>query len=273
MNERGKSFVKVCGDEDLETDTGARQELVELGCFSEARNTEPKTEGLITPISQWSSRRQGKSPEAPMTEPSLVGAEKSLTRKPVTKPTIIYDDESTESEAEIEASATKTSANLGRHEDLDSGEEVEVNNRKQFCVSTSNPNSCEIPGRSTRNKHKPINTPTRFPDHDVPHEQSIGVGAAALSPPSSTANALTPALSSTSASESNTAVSIVTSLMCPICSLENDTEALRCAVCCHVLAPSSLPGCWACKSESCRALAYLNVGDNGICGLCGTPKA
>jgi len=61
--------------------------------------------------------------------------------------------------------------------------------------------------------------------------------------------------------------------VCKICSLDSGAEALTCAACGHVLDPSTMRNCWSCKSSTCKELGYVNVGDNGLCGLCGERKA
>ncbi|MBE7182395.1 MAG: hypothetical protein INR71_14525 [Terriglobus roseus] len=59
---------------------------------------------------------------------------------------------------------------------------------------------------------------------------------------------------------------------CPICSLDNSPHTLICAACSHVLEPDIIVGCWRCRESSCAESAYLNAGDVGRCGLCGTAK-
>ena len=59
---------------------------------------------------------------------------------------------------------------------------------------------------------------------------------------------------------------------CPICSVGNDPAALTCSVCANVLQPSFVPDSWRCRSKTCRDSSYINAGDVGICGVCGTRK-
>ncbi|KAK4497145.1 hypothetical protein PRZ48_011595 [Zasmidium cellare] len=61
-------------------------------------------------------------------------------------------------------------------------------------------------------------------------------------------------------------------IACPICSVENESEALLCMVCSHVLRPKLVANCWRCKSETCKDSKYINAGDVGRCGLCGGQK-
>jgi hypothetical protein len=59
---------------------------------------------------------------------------------------------------------------------------------------------------------------------------------------------------------------------CPICSLENDSDAPTCIACSHVLKPSLMRNRWSCGSEQCKGSRYINAGDVGRCGLCGAQK-
>ena len=59
---------------------------------------------------------------------------------------------------------------------------------------------------------------------------------------------------------------------CPICSVSNEPAALTCSVCANVLHPDFAPNSWRCQSETCRDSSYINAGDVGMCGVCGTRK-
>ncbi|KEF63477.1 uncharacterized protein A1O9_01455 [Exophiala aquamarina CBS 119918] len=64
-------------------------------------------------------------------------------------------------------------------------------------------------------------------------------------------------------------------IICPICSLENPRMNSTCLACSHVIDPAKDPRHWSCKSEVCRdgpTAGYLNSGDTGICGVCGTRR-
>jgi hypothetical protein len=61
-------------------------------------------------------------------------------------------------------------------------------------------------------------------------------------------------------------------LSCPICSVENQPTALTCLVCANVLQPDAIPNSWRCGSSTCRDSSYINAGDVGLCGVCGTRK-
>jgi hypothetical protein len=59
---------------------------------------------------------------------------------------------------------------------------------------------------------------------------------------------------------------------CPICSLENDAGALTCGACANVLNKDFVPDHWRCKSAACEGSQYINAGDAGVCGVCGTAR-
>ncbi|OAA39273.1 WLM domain containing protein [Beauveria brongniartii RCEF 3172] len=59
---------------------------------------------------------------------------------------------------------------------------------------------------------------------------------------------------------------------CPLCSLENDAAAVRCAACGNVLRADAVQGVWRCGGAGCEGTGYLNAGDCGVCGLCGRRK-
>lgn len=63
-----------------------------------------------------------------------------------------------------------------------------------------------------------------------------------------------------------------TNSACPICTTLNPPTSLTCGMCAHVLKPDFIPNTWSCKSEACRDGEYLNAGDVGVCGVCGTRK-
>ncbi|KAL8780071.1 MAG: hypothetical protein Q9213_006630 [Squamulea squamosa] len=62
-------------------------------------------------------------------------------------------------------------------------------------------------------------------------------------------------------------------LSCPICSMANESSALLCIACSHVLQPRLMLGNWSCRSSACRDTKYLNGGDCGVCGVCGSRKS
>jgi hypothetical protein len=63
-----------------------------------------------------------------------------------------------------------------------------------------------------------------------------------------------------------------TPVSCPVCTCENDANALTCAVCANVLNKQLVPNAWSCKAPTCKETAYVNAGDAGVCGVCGVAK-
>lgn len=59
---------------------------------------------------------------------------------------------------------------------------------------------------------------------------------------------------------------------CPVCSVINEATHLTCSVCSNVLQPKFVPNSWRCDSLACKDTAFVNAGDVGLCGACGTRK-
>lgn len=59
---------------------------------------------------------------------------------------------------------------------------------------------------------------------------------------------------------------------CSVCSSENEHSALTCCICSNVLQVDFVPNSWRCKSLTCKDSKYVNAGDVGLCGVCGTRK-
>lgn len=282
LNDKGKSFVKVCGDEDPEDDDGARQEMAELGSFAKARSTEPEPEPkpkkrIMTTINKSSTRTKNAGRQSAKAQQTTVPSEGYSTAKSASERKKIYNDESTESEAETEAPAIKVPVTLIDDEETASEAEEGSGSRKQRHSTTGPAMKAASEDRSDSTRHEPVSSTTSS------DQGLITIAPAGLIDPDDAApkfpaapaetDASFVAVSTPPVSTTTVATTVANSGICPICSLENDLDALKCAVCSHVLAPSSLPGCWPCQSEGCKRLGYLNVGDNGICGLCGAPKA
>lgn len=60
---------------------------------------------------------------------------------------------------------------------------------------------------------------------------------------------------------------------CPVCSFNNASTALSCSVCSNVLQAEFVPDWWSCKSSLCRDSIYINAGDVGRCGICGSKNS
>jgi hypothetical protein len=65
---------------------------------------------------------------------------------------------------------------------------------------------------------------------------------------------------------------ITKSIVCPVCTSENDSGVLTCAICANVLNAALVLDHWRCKSSTCEESTYINAGDVGLCGVCGTVK-
>ena len=59
---------------------------------------------------------------------------------------------------------------------------------------------------------------------------------------------------------------------CPLCSMINERSALICLACSHVLQPQLMQSTWRCQSSTCQGSKYLNAGDCGLCGVCGSSR-
>ena len=59
---------------------------------------------------------------------------------------------------------------------------------------------------------------------------------------------------------------------CSVCSMENESTTLTCVACSNVLKPEFIPNVWRCSGSSCKGSKYINAGDAGVCGVCGTRK-
>lgn len=94
-----------------------------------------------------------------------------------------------------------------------------------------------------------------------------GEGESEHHPPTSATDAETPA-----AANAPPAWDFSDVIACPICSLENEPDSPTCMACSHVLKTSLMPNHWRCNSEQCKGTTYINAGDVGRCGLCGTSK-
>lgn len=60
---------------------------------------------------------------------------------------------------------------------------------------------------------------------------------------------------------------------CSVCSLENDPSSLTCVACSNVIKPDLVPDHWTCRSAPCAGSKYLNSGDAGACGVCGSLRS
>lgn len=59
---------------------------------------------------------------------------------------------------------------------------------------------------------------------------------------------------------------------CSMCSLDNEVGSLTCTACSNVLDLQLVPNHWKCKSAACKGSRYINSGDAGRCGVCGSSR-
>lgn len=59
---------------------------------------------------------------------------------------------------------------------------------------------------------------------------------------------------------------------CSICSVDNESSAITCMVCSHVLDTSKVHGYWRCQNTSCSGTEFINADDSALCGLCGARR-
>lgn len=71
-------------------------------------------------------------------------------------------------------------------------------------------------------------------------------------------------------SEQEPTSNTTSSNICAVCSLTNEAGSPTCAACSNVLNVEIMPGHWRCRSASCSDSVYVNAGDCGRCGLCGS---
>ena len=115
----------------------------------------------------------------------------------------------------------------------------------------------------TNPSHSPSTSSPPPPNPRTEPTTTYAPKASTSTPTPSCATSITPSSSST--------------ITCPICSLANPRLNSTCLACAHVISPAKDPRHWSCQSEACRdnstPAGYLNAGDAGICGLCGTRRS
>lgn len=60
---------------------------------------------------------------------------------------------------------------------------------------------------------------------------------------------------------------------CPVCTTENADDNICCMVCGCVLREDLVKDTWRCQSVACKGGNYINPGDYGVCGVCGSRKS
>jgi hypothetical protein len=60
---------------------------------------------------------------------------------------------------------------------------------------------------------------------------------------------------------------------CAVCSLVNEAGSLVCEICSNVLNPHLVADHWKCSSMTCGGSQYINSGEVGRCGACGSARS
>lgn len=128
-------------------------------------------------------------------------------------------------------------------------------------------------GRDPPKPDQPAISENGLPSLDVIKNARPSAVPATLESPSSAVPGVSIASTRTQSSPEDRPA-IPSSIVCPICSLENPRLRATCMACAHVLDPRKDPRCWTCTSDVCResGTAYLNAGDAGVCGICGARR-
>ncbi|KAH7417010.1 WLM domain-containing protein [Cadophora sp. MPI-SDFR-AT-0126] len=98
-----------------------------------------------------------------------------------------------------------------------------------------------------------------------PQKSSQGPAATARKEPSNGEGSSMPSMSGDAVYQSPP----IANGTCPVCSVDNEQNALTCIVCANVLKPEFVANSWKCTSSACKDSSYANAGDVGLCGVCG----
>ncbi|KAH0388458.1 WLM domain-containing protein, partial [Aureobasidium melanogenum] len=246
MNPEDGNMVRVCENEDSE-DKDARRE------FDELREIDQATPKLYT----HSSTRPPSKGKAKQTVPDDDASTESdddqdldTSRsfiKPPTKTQPIPDDLSTDSEDEIQDITAIV-------QEKSKQKEKNVSEQRSSSSKLLQPPPVDIRDESTASES----------EKNAPNASSV--------PSSSVTPTSTQVGNTATQSKPKERPPVAPSSTCKICSLENETTAAMCVACSHVLNPALMPNCWRCTSTECQSVGYVNPGDYGVCGLCGSTK-
>ncbi|KAK6000345.1 hypothetical protein QM012_003977 [Aureobasidium pullulans] len=254
MNPEDGNMVRVCENEDSE-DKDAQRE------FDELREIDQATLELYT---------------RSLTQSSPKGKAKQI---------IPVDDASTESDDDQDLDTarsftkppTKTQPN--QHDlSTDNGDEIQdittisqkKSKQKEKDISEKPSSSSE---KSEQSSKPPQPPPVDIKDESIASESEIkAINTIAPKVPSTPNPSVTRAGTTAAQTKPKERPPVAPSSTCKICSLENESKAAMCAACSHVLNPALMPNCWRCTSTECQSVEYINPGDYGVCGLCGSTK-
>ncbi|CAD0082278.1 unnamed protein product [Aureobasidium vineae] len=254
MNPEDGNMVRVCENENSE-DKDAQREFDELREIDQAM---PKLQIRFSaqPSAKGKNRQTIPSDDASTEsdDDQDLDAPRNFI-KPPTRTQPIPDDLSTDSEDDIQDG---TSIVQERNKQKETSLPKKPSPpKKQFEQNskTSNPQPVDIKDDSTASENETTSAPK---ESSVPSSPATIMGTE----PGTTI----------SSSKPKERPPPVPSSSCKICSLENEPRAALCAACSHVLNPALMPNCWKCTSTGCQSVGYVNPGDYGVCGLCGSTK-
>ncbi|KAG9693910.1 WLM domain-containing protein, partial [Aureobasidium melanogenum] len=258
MNPEDGNMVRVCENEDSE-DKDAQREFDELREIDQA-TSKSHANSSTQPLSKGKAKQMIPDDDASTEsdDDQDLDAPRSFTKLP-TKTQPVLEDLSTDSEDEIQ----------------DITAIVQEKGKQKGNKISEKPSSSSIQAEKGSN-------PSQQPLVDIKDEATASedeknvinfIAPTASSAPSSSATINSTEVGTTAIqSKPEERPAVAPSSTCRICSLENESTAAMCAACSHVLKPALMPNCWKCTSTDCQNVGYVNPGDYGVCGLCGSTK-
>ncbi|KAI4715588.1 WLM-domain-containing protein [Aureobasidium sp. EXF-10727] len=254
MNPEDGNMVRVCENEDSEDKDAQRefdelreidQAMPKLNIKSSAQTSSKGKDRLMIPSDDASTESDD--------DQDLDAPRNSM--KPPTRTQPIPDDLSTDSEDDIQ----------------DVTSIVQERNKQKESDPPKEPSPATKQTEQNSKKAQP--PPVDIKDDSTASESEPSSAPKEPSAPSSSATIISTKPGTTpSSSKPQEHPPAIPSPTCNICSLENESTAALCAACSHVLNPALMPNCWECTSTACQSVGYVNPGDYGVCGLCGSIK-
>ncbi|KAG9512339.1 WLM domain-containing protein, partial [Aureobasidium melanogenum] len=246
MNPEDGNMVRVCENEDSE-DKDAQQEFDELREIDQA-TPKSHTHSSTQPPSKGKTKQTVPDDDASTESDDDQDLDTSRSFiKPPTKTQPIPDELSTDSEDEIQDITAIV-------QEKSKQKEKNVSKQRSSSSKLLQPPPVDIKDESTASES----------EKNAPNASSV--------PSSSVTLTNTQVDNTATQSKSEERPPVAPSSTCKICSLENETTAAMCAACSHVLNPALMPNRWRCTSKECQSVGYINPGDYGVCGLCGSTK-
>ncbi|CAK1365885.1 unnamed protein product [Cercospora beticola] len=236
-DEHGRDMVKVCGDGE-DDEEGAGKEIDELRMLSRGPGRASNKKAQPKPV-QTRDIHEDSETESEAEDNSLMASTKGsavFSGSNAKAPTRLTNRRT------VEPPAHSDSETEDEIEDADSSSASKVESSAE--QSSHKAGAASLPTPELRQEHFKIGDTSQDPN-DMP-VTATATNAAIADP--------------------------VDALICPICSLENELNSPTCIACAHVLCPRLMPNNWACKSDTCKDSFYINAGDVGRCGICGSAK-